>query len=277
MKNNIKLFLVMLLVGILFVVCAFSATIGGGMNNPINSMAELDAVFRAANPEFFAANDARLAAEQAAGGTTTAPVQKTPVAVKKECAHEYTESVTTEPTCKDEGVKTFTCSKCGDTYTEAIPKTTSHAYVEKVTKEPTCTEKGLKTFTCSICGDVYEREIDALGHDYKSEITTASTCTEKGVKTFTCSRCGDSYTEEIPANGHTEGEFEVSKPAGWFTVGEQVQKCTVCGETLVTEEIPSQYPIWYLYVTIGIAVVVIAGVVTFIVIRKKKSMNVTTE
>lgn len=31
------------------------------------------------------------------------------------CDHEYDEGVvTTEPTCVDTGVKTFTCTKCGD-------------------------------------------------------------------------------------------------------------------------------------------------------------------
>lgn len=268
MKNKLTVIIVSLMMIVTIVSTAF-CTYYGDYNDPTadGSISEEDLKGAHLTPEALA----YLAAGgvDPAGGTAT-PVQKTPATVKKECAHEYTESVTAEPTCKDEGVKTFTCSKCGDTYTEAIPKTTSHTYVEKVTKEPTCTEKGLKTFTCSVCGDVYEREIDALGHDYKSEITTESTCTAKGVKTFTCSRCGDSYTEEIPANGHTEGEFEITKPAGWFTVGEQVQKCTVCDEILATQVIPTQYPMWYLYTGIGAVVVLIAGVIVFVVLRKKK-------
>ena len=44
--------------------------------------------------------------------------------------------VTTQPTCTEEGLATYTCSKCGDSYTEAIP-VLDHDYVDGV---------------CAICG-----------------------------------------------------------------------------------------------------------------------------
>lgn len=72
-----------------------------------------------------------------------------------------------------------------------------------VIKEQTCTEAGITQYTCTICGDKYTEDIpSALGHNYTEKITTAATCTTDGVKTFTCSRCGDSYIEEIP-KAHT--------------------------------------------------------------------------
>lgn len=37
--------------------------------------------------------------------------------------HSYTSSVTKNPTCSEEGTRTYTCSSCGATYTEAIAKT----------------------------------------------------------------------------------------------------------------------------------------------------------
>ena len=38
------------------------------------------------------------------------------------CEHEYDDGkITKEPTCTEEGEKTFTCEFCGDSYTEAIP------------------------------------------------------------------------------------------------------------------------------------------------------------
>ena len=49
--------------------------------------------------------------------------------------HSYTGTVTTEATCTEDGVKTFTC-ECGDSYTEVI-KATGHNYVDGV-----CTECG---------------------------------------------------------------------------------------------------------------------------------------
>jgi len=42
-----------------------------------------------------------------------------------ECTHSYTETVETEPKALTEGMKKFTCSACGDSYTESIPATGS--------------------------------------------------------------------------------------------------------------------------------------------------------
>ena len=44
------------------------------------------------------------------------------------CAHSYTEEVTTAPGCLSAGVNTFTCTKCGSSYTASIPAT-GHNYV----------------------------------------------------------------------------------------------------------------------------------------------------
>ena len=52
------------------------------------------------------------------------------------CEHSYTEAVTTAPGCETTGVKTFTCSKCGVSYTEEIAAT-GHSYVDG---------------SCSVCG-----------------------------------------------------------------------------------------------------------------------------
>lgn len=73
----------------------------------------------------------------------------------------------------------------------------THAYSETTTTEPTCTEKGLKTFTCS-CGDRYTEEIPATEHNYNSEVTVAPTLNSVGTETYTCTNCNDSYTNEIP-------------------------------------------------------------------------------
>ncbi|WP_342757059.1 Ig-like domain-containing protein [Kineothrix sedimenti] len=113
--------------------------------------------------------------------------------------HLYTSAVTKQPTETDTGIRTYTCSVCGDTYTEVIdklPSTHKHNYTATITKEATCTVKGVKTYTCS-CGDTYTEDIPALGHSYTSKITKEATATETGIRTYTCVRCGDSYTEII--------------------------------------------------------------------------------
>ncbi len=42
------------------------------------------------------------------------------------CKHEYTFSVTKEPTYEAEGERTYVCSKCDDAYTESIEKLEKH-------------------------------------------------------------------------------------------------------------------------------------------------------
>ena len=53
------------------------------------------------------------------------------VLTRSEKWHVYTESVTSNPTCSITGVKTYTCSACGNSYTENIPKT-NHNFVDGV-------------------------------------------------------------------------------------------------------------------------------------------------
>ena len=178
--------------------------------------------------------------------------------------HSYSESVTTEPGCTTDGVKTFTCS-CGDTYTEPIPATGhsyvdtvveptyeaggytqhvcskcgdsyvdnytdklvhTHSYTESVTREASCTVAGEKTFTCS-CGDTYTEPIAATGHSYSEAVTTQPGCETAGVKTFTCTKCNESYTETIPAKGH---DFEVTVVMPTLNAqGYTLHKCKTCG------------------------------------------------
>lgn len=40
-----------------------------------------------------------------------------------ECYHTYESEITKEATCFEEGIITYTCTKCGDTYTETVPIT----------------------------------------------------------------------------------------------------------------------------------------------------------
>ena len=71
--------------------------------------------------------------------------------------------VTKQPTCKETGIKTYTCTICGETRTESIP-TTDHVWSSwKVVKEATADQAGQEERTCSVCGEVETREIPATG------------------------------------------------------------------------------------------------------------------
>lgn len=154
--------------------------------------------------------------------------------------HSFDEwTVTTEPTCDDDGEKTHTCTVCGEV--EVLPiDPLGHDYRAEVT-EPTCTGKGSTTQTCTRCGDSYiESESDPLGHDYRTAVTEP-TCTEKGYTTHTCARCGDSYTDsETDPLGHNFGEWTQTKAPTTAEAGEETRTCTRCDrkETRAVEKLP---------------------------------------
>lgn len=162
---------------------------------------------------------------------------------KAKLPHAYDAGKVTKPaTIYEKGVKTFTCTSCGTTYTEDIPM------VEKTwhkgnTVAPTCTEQGYTVYICDQDSALTEKRdyTNALGHAWDAgTVTTAATCTKAGVKTYTCTRngCTETKTEEIAALGHKWDDGTVTTPATCEAVGVKTYKCqnTGCTETK-TEEI----------------------------------------
>ena len=87
--------------------------------------------------------------------------------------------------------------------TRELPPTGAHVWDNGVvTTAPTETTPGVRTFTCTVCGDIREETIPATGaHDYRFTETIAPTCTDGGYDLYTCSGCGDIREETIPATG----------------------------------------------------------------------------
>ena len=113
-------------------------------------------------------------------------------------SHSYTGTVTTEATCTEAGIKTFTCS-CGATYTEAIPAK-GHIWDDGVvTTAATCTEAGVKTYTCTVCNATKPEAIEALGHDWNETTVVYAANGNNGTKTYACRRegCTEIKTEDI--------------------------------------------------------------------------------
>lgn len=93
---------------------------------------------------------------------------------------------------------------CGETTAKE-----AHEFTDSVTKEPTCTEEGTKTFSC-VCGYSFTRSIDAKGHRWDGgTITTEPTAVTPGVMTYTCLDCGATRTEDIAANVSLTEDKEV--------------------------------------------------------------------
>ena len=72
-------------------------------------------------------------------------------------------AITTEPGCETFGVRTFTCTKCGETKLDENVPAAGHAYGEfVVTTEPTTEAEGVETSTCSKCGATETRSVAKL-------------------------------------------------------------------------------------------------------------------
>ena len=140
-------------------------------------------------------------------------------------------TVTTAPTETTPGVRTRTCTVCGDIREETIPATGAHDYRFTETIAPTCTDGGYDLYTCSGCGATERRNLtDAAGHKWDGgTVTTAPTETTPGVRTFTCTVCGQTRTEAIPATGASTctggpscpsyGLHDVAGPGYWAHEG----------------------------------------------------------
>ena len=148
--------------------------------------------------------------------------------------------ITTAPTCENAGVKTFTCTRCNETKTEAI-SATGHTPVQIPEKPATCTEPGHKAgMKCSVCGAVLSglEEIPAKGHTVVIDPAVEPTCTEPGkTEGKHCSVCNEVIVAQvvIPAKGHTEVVDPAVEPTCTKTGLTAGKHCSVCNEVIVAQ------------------------------------------
>ena len=84
--------------------------------------------------------------------------------------HSY-KDVVTAPTCTEKGYTTHTCS-CGDSYVDTYVDALGHSWDSgKVTKPATETEDGVKTYTCTRCGETKTESIPAVSVDVTQMFT----------------------------------------------------------------------------------------------------------
>ena len=94
-------------------------------------------------------------------------------------------------TCTEPGVKTFTCTECGGTYTVAIPAT-DHAWGQW--KHDAATAEADATHTRVCANDASHKETKAC--DFTAKVTQEATLDQPEITTYTCKDCGYSYTKE---------------------------------------------------------------------------------
>ena len=116
-------------------------------------------------------------------------------------------------TCTEPGVKTFTCTECGGTYTVAIPAT-DHNWGDWKHVEGT---EGADAKHSRVCAnDASHTETKAC--DFTSQVTQNQTAVLPEITTYTCKDCGYSYTAETkPALGHTH---KYGAPVADYTSGQ---------------------------------------------------------
>lgn len=157
-------------------------------------------------------------------------------------AWETDEQQSKPASCVEAGLEVKKCSKC-EVEIRTVLQATGHSWEADEKKEATCQASGKESYSCSKCGNSYTITLPQRAHEFTTSKKEA-TCTEEGYTTYTCKYCQYSYQgNKVSAFGHrwdldapTCGQGQVCTvcgAAGLPATGEHVYEngvCTVCGE-----------------------------------------------
>jgi len=145
--------------------------------------------------------------------------------------HSYAETARVEATCGADGSVTYTCSVCGDSYTDTIPATGEHVYFDDCSA------------ICEVCG--YEREVS---HNIVHVEALEPTCYEDGnIEYWYCDACGQAWLDEactlntnlravVLPMGHGTITHVEAKDATCYENGNiEYWYCEVCGQAWLDE------------------------------------------
>ena len=133
------------------------------------------------------------------------------------------------------------CSVC---HAPSAPVSHTHTWdAGKVTTAATCSKAGVRTYTCTGCGQKRTESIPATGvHTWNGgQVTTAATCSKAGIRTYTCTGCGQKKTEMIPIdpNAHAWTCVDILTAPKDDQHGYGVFLCTICNKQKEDEVCPS--------------------------------------
>ena len=178
-------------------------------------------------------------------------------------------SVTKQPTGKEEGVKTYTCTACNETKTESIAKLTTHTY------DHTCDTN------CNVCGATR-----TITHNYKTSWSKDKTnhwhvCSGCGLKqddaahepgaeatsttTQTCTVCSYEITPAL-GNAETQVPSDSTDITTSITSSESTDSTTPTTPNENKESEDENFP----WLSIIIVAVAVGSVMAVIIIKKKK-------
>lgn len=149
------------------------------------------------------------------------------------------------PTCSEDGHKTYVCVDCCEVVREVLPATGNHKYKAGTPVPNTCTEDGYTPYTCSQCGKVENKDIvKAPGHKYVDYVLEVlPTCTTAGQIAYECSVCKTLYAREtIPAAGHVYQTYYDAKTGKYVTICEceHGSDCEDCVAYTVEWKLPNK-------------------------------------
>lgn len=146
--------------------------------------------------------------------------------------HDYVATVT-EPTCDKDGYTTYTCSRCGDTYTADWVQALPHTFEPEFKIEE---KKAI--LRCSVCG--FAKKVDA---EIQTEVKKEATCAEEGILSYTASvefegktysKEGEQVIEKLPHTNVIMKGYAPTCTKDGLTDG---VKCSVCKEVLTKQEV----------------------------------------
>lgn len=151
------------------------------------------------------------------------------------CEHPNAELSSNTATCTQEGVATYVCPDCGETWTETS-LALGHLWDNGTAEDGVlCTQARTVTYTCTRegCEAVKEETLAAAdAHQLdKGEVVKTATCTEPGERLHKCTNDGCTYTEisKIAATGHKLDGGTVSEEPTCTATGEKTYRCTAEG------------------------------------------------
>lgn len=133
----------------------------------------------------------------------------------------------------EDGLRRFTCIKCGNVFEQAIPATGHDWGPWVVDVAPTCSDEGMEHRDCQRFSESPHpqyRAIAALspsgGHAYGVAEEQPATCTEAGHITYACQYCGERYSEETPALEHAWDAWTVKVEPTTIKAGLETRVCS---------------------------------------------------
>ncbi len=147
--------------------------------------------------------------------------------------HYVTFGESKDATCTEDGYKNaYVCKECGPVTGEEIIPATGHKHMS-ITTKPTCTQDGYINRVCLNCGESSVEDGEkATGHSYGEwETIVKATCQQQGVDVRIC-HCGASDYRITPTVDHSYTNYVESESAKCEHNAKETAECDYgCGST----------------------------------------------